>query len=163
MVTIEPISVIHLDEAHQYASDKRISDTSNVPYPYTREMADEWFRRISARQESGKARVFAVMYDGNFAGVISLNNISLEDKKAEIDFWMAVKFQGQGIATSAVAKLIEHAKQTLGIKTFFSGGLARNIATHVVQKKNGFTVDQKFKLPDGKFFGEDYIISKLEL
>ncbi len=163
MVTIEPISEVHLDQVHQYASDKRISDTSNVPYPYTREMADEWFKRISARQQSGQARVFAIMFEGDFAGVISPKNISLGEKKAEIDYWVAVKFQGKGIATSVVAKLIEHAKQVFGIKTFISGGLAKNLSTHAVQRKNGFKVIERFRLLEGKFSGEDYVISKLEL
>jgi [ribosomal protein S5]-alanine N-acetyltransferase len=163
MVTIEPISETHLDWVHQYVSDKRISDASNVPHPYTREMADSWFNMISSRQESGKAKVFAIVSDGDFAGVISLNNISLEERKAEIDYWVAVKFQGKGIATSAVAKLIEYAKQVFGIKTFFSGGLARNLPSHAVQRKNGFKVIERFRLPDGKFAGEDYVISRLEL
>jgi ribosomal-protein-alanine N-acetyltransferase len=106
MITIEPISETHLDLVHLYASDKRISDTSNVPHPYTREMADDWFKMVCARQESGQSKVFAIIFDGYFAGVISLNNISPQDRKSEIDYWVAVKFQGKGIATSAVAKML---------------------------------------------------------
>jgi [ribosomal protein S5]-alanine N-acetyltransferase len=163
VVTIEPISEVHLDWVHQYASDKRISDSSNVPYPYTREMADSWFKIISNRQKTGLSRVFSIIYDGAFAGVISLNNIFPEEKKAEIDYWVAVKFQGKGVATAAVAKLIDHAKQALGIKTFYSGGLAKNTPSLAVQRKNGFTIVEKKRLSDGKFSGEDYVISKLEL
>lgn len=126
-------------------------------------MADSWFKIISDRQKTGRSRVFAIIYDGSFAGVVSLNNISPEEKKADIDYWVAVKFQGKGIATAAVAKLIEHAKQVLGIKTFYSGGLARNTSSLAVQRKNGFTIIEKKRLPEGKFAGEDYVISKLEL
>lgn len=163
MVTIEPISEAHIDLVHQYASDKRISDTSNVPYPYTKEMAYDWFKRISSRQETGQSKVFAIIRDGSFAGVISLNNIRLESKKAEVDYWIAVKFQGKGIATAAVAELVGFANQNLGIKTFISGSLAGNIASQKVQRKNGFVIVKQFQVSEGKFAGEDYILSKLEI
>ena len=94
MVKIEPISEAHIGLVHKYASDKRISDTCNVPHPYTREMANVWFKKISSRQESGQVKVFAVISEAIFVGVISLNNIRLDSKKAEIDYWIAVKYQG---------------------------------------------------------------------
>lgn len=163
MVTIEPITDRYLDSVHKYASDKLISDTSNVPHPYSREMADDWFKIITTRQESGQAKVFSILSDNEFVGVITLNNINLESKQAEIDYWVAVNYHGRGIATLAVAELIKHASDILGIKTFISGALARNIASHKVQKKNGFRIVEEFKLKEGKFTGEDYIISKLEI
>lgn len=119
MVTIEPFSESHLDLACKYASDKKISDSSNVPYSYTKEIADNWFKMISLRIESGKSNVFAIIFNDSFAGVISLNNINPEKHQAEIDYWIAVKYQGNGIATDAVSKLITYAYDSLGIKGIY--------------------------------------------
>ena len=161
--TIEPIARSHLDCVHEYASDPIISDTSNVPNPYTREMADDWFAAVTTRQKQGISKVFAILHDGNFAGVISLNRINAESGTADVDFWVAVPYQNKGVATAAIGEVITYAKSKLGLKILTSGGLARNSATHAVQSKNGFEVVEQFQLKEGKFAGEDYLISRLQL
>jgi len=159
MTELEPISRSQLDLAHRYASDRRISETSNVPHPYTREMAAQWFKAVLSRQDSGESIVF----EGFFAGIISLNGIDLELKKTEIDYWVAVKYQGKGVATSAIAEAISYGDKNLGLKSFFSGCLSRNIASLKAQVKNGFQIVEETKLKNGKFIGEDYVISKYEI
>ena len=163
MTRLEPISRSHIDLAHKYASDRRISDTSNVPHPYTREMADDWFEAVLSRQKSGKSKVFAIYFEEFFAGIISLNSIDLELKKAEIDYWVAVKYQGKGVATSAIAKIVSCGEKNHALKVFHSGCLARNVASLKAQSKNGFRIVENTKLKNGKFAGEDYVISRYEI
>jgi [ribosomal protein S5]-alanine N-acetyltransferase len=163
MVVLEPISNAHFDLVLKYASDKRISDTSNVPHPYTREMAEEWFKAVSKRQEIGQSKVFAIIYESNFAGVISLNNIQVKLRAAEVDYWVAVIYQGKGVATLALAEALKYGEKHLGLKKFVSSCLKRNVASLSVQRKNGFKVIKIALLESGKFTGEEYVTSMLEL
>ncbi len=163
MVVLEPISHAHIDLVLKYASEKRISDTSNVPHPYTREMAEEWFKAVFSRQEIGQSKVFAIIYKSKFAGVISLNNIQVKPRTAEIDYWVAVIYQGKGVATLAIAEALKYGEKHLGLKKFISGCLMRNVASLSVQRKNGFKVIKRVLLESGKFKGEEYVISMLEL
>jgi len=126
-------------------------------------MADDWFEAISSRQDSGFARVFAICSKAEFVGVISLNNIDPDLRKAEVDYWVGAKFQGNGIATEAVSQVLAFAVNNLAIKRFTSGALKRNEASHAVQEKNGFVVVDEFKLTEGKFSGDDYVVSQLEI
>lgn len=163
MITLDPIAKSHLEYVQRYASDKRISDTCNVPHPYTKAMAGGWYAAVLERQRNGVSKVFAILDDGEFAGVISINNIDTHAKRAEVDYWVAVRYQGKGIATSAVKEAISYARDCLAVSEIFSGCLAKNASSLAVQRKNGFVEVKHIKLKDGKFAGEDYVISKLRL
>ena len=162
MLEIEPITKRHIDLVHKYGSDRKISNTSNVPYPYTKEMANEWFETISLRQKAGLSKVFAISLDSHFVGVISLNDINLESNSAEIDYWISFQHQGNGFATAAIKQVVSYAKG-LNITDLYSGCLARNKASITAQKKNGFRSVKTYRLSEGKFSGEEYVLSKLEV
>ena len=154
IVSIEPINEKYLPLVQKYASNPQISKTSNVPYPYPKNGAEEWYAVIKKDIKAGKCKVFVILDDMRFCGIISLNDIQKEKQTAQIDYWLAVEFHNKGITTKAVKSVVELAYETLSICKFYSGGLKRNIASSRVLEKNGFAEIEVFIMSEGKFKGE---------
>lgn len=56
-----------------------------------------------------------VLVDGEPAGMVDLHNIKLKNESGEIGYWLGQKYQGQGIMTQAVKKLVEVSFNQLGL------------------------------------------------
>ena len=147
----------------QYASDKRISNTSNVPYPYPENGAQEFIDFAIKEKEALNSIVFTICLAEQFAGLVTLNRLDAYTRTCSIDYWIAVPFWGKGIGTKAVRQAIEQARKTYGIKTIYSGGLKRNIGTNCILKKNGFEKINEKVQAFGKFEGELICNYKREL
>lgn len=154
-VTIEPINEQHLPFVQKYASNPQISKTSNVPFPYPENGAVEWYGFIKEGVKSGKCKVFAILNNSEFCGVITLNDIQIEKQSTQIDYWLAVEFHNKGITTKAVKAVMNLASETLSICNFYSGGLKKNFASCKVLEKNGFSETGTFVMSEGKFKGEE--------
>lgn len=145
----------------EYATDIRISETSNVPYPYPEDGAESWARMVINRREQGISIVFSVFQEEQFAGVMSINAINNENKTAELDYWIAVPFWHKGIATEAARLAIEYAFNELNLETLRSACLAKNKGSSKVLEKNGFIKTNEFVFQDGKF--KDHIGYRYQL
>lgn len=141
----------------KYASDPKIGASSNVPHPYPSDGANVWFRNVMEQMRKEVSVVFAIALDNDFAGVISLNNLNLDTKTADIDYWVRVDFHNQGVGTEAVGRVINYAIK-LGIEKLKSGCLESNHASRSVLRKNGFSLVGQDKIVEGKFTGQDIII-----
>jgi ribosomal-protein-alanine N-acetyltransferase len=155
-LSLTRICIEHLPFVQRYASDPKIGATSNVPVPYPDDGANQWFRYVEAKIAAGSSRVFAIEDDGEFCGVIALNCIDGSRREAQIDYWVAVPFQQQGVATEAIAKCIEYASSELAIRRFSSGCLAVNEASARALLRNGFCELEREILHSGKFSGQEY-------
>lgn len=54
-----------------------------------------------------KKLVLVIMANNEPAGMIDLHNIKLRNESAEIGYWLSQKYQGNGIMTEAVCKLVD--------------------------------------------------------
>ena len=163
MITLEPIDLSHLPFLQQYAEHPQIGATSNVPFPYPEHAAIQRYGYISKKIETNASRVFAIKFENAFCGVMSLNNFDLANRTAGLDYWVAVEYQGKGIATQAVAAAVNRAKDTLDLEALYSSSLSRNLASARVLEKNGFKEYAQSVLDAGKFSGETVRKFKLEI
>ena len=80
----------------------------------------DYFQRIPASIELQREIPFVIEFgvgdENEFAGVISLHTISIDNHRAEIGYWMDEKLRGQGIATMATKILTGYGFDTLGFK-----------------------------------------------
>ncbi|MGV3658658.1 MAG: GNAT family N-acetyltransferase [Prosthecobacter sp.] len=154
MVSIRPIEQSDRADIQRHASDVRLHATCNLPSPYPEDGARTFLAAaVQARQER-KQFTFAVVNAGEFAGLMTLNDVQKKQGSAELDYWVAFPFWGRGIATQAAALAIEHAFEVLELQTLYSGGLVRNIASMRVLEKNGFTKLGEFVYDGIRFGGE---------
>lgn len=148
----------------EHLQTKAIYDTTmNIPYPYSGADADWWIRRrIEHTRQQGKEVTFAIRDEEKLIGVVSTDNFELGSTHcAEIGYWLAQSYWGQGVMTDAVRAFVRYAFAELGVLRLTAHVLAFNIASARVLEKNGFTLEgclrQHFlkdgQLIDARFYG----------
>ncbi|RUL70899.1 GNAT family N-acetyltransferase [Dyella choica] len=157
MLLLTPIAEHHLADVQVYASDPAIGATSTVPTPYPEDGAISWYSRMTNRISAGHAAVFAMVEDSAFRGVIGINDIDHETRRAHLDYWVAVAHQGRGIASRAVALALDYAATELKLKAMLSACLATNAASIRVLQRNGFIERSRTLIPEGKFQGQELL------
>jgi RimJ/RimL family protein N-acetyltransferase len=121
------------------AADERIADTtSNIPHPYPEGAAAQWLQRVSERREAGRLRAFAILSQDSddLLGVVTLMDI--EDRTADVGYWVGVPYWGRGLATGALSRACEFARDELGLETLTARVLERNPASARVLERCGF-------------------------
>lgn len=145
----------------EHFKEKAIHDTTdNIPFPYTEADADWWIdRRIAWTQKHEKEVSFAIRQaSGYLIGSVGVNEIEIgQTHCAEIGYWLAKPFWGQGIATDAVRIFIKYAFEELGLVRLFSRVLDFNAGSWRVLEKNGFQLEgilRKHIYRDGRYIDD---------
>ncbi|MUJ38133.1 GNAT family N-acetyltransferase [Aliivibrio fischeri] len=89
----------------------------------------------------GKSMVCGMIYQGELVGNISFNSINQNLKTAEIGYWLNEDFQGKGIITRCVAKLIELAFNELGLNKIQISAAVGNQSSRAVCERLGMTLE----------------------
>lgn len=156
LIELKEIEERYIPFVQIYASDPIIGKTSNVPSPYPENGAEQWYRHVKKNIQNGSSKVFAILFQDEFAGIVSLNKMDIDSRSADVDYWVRADFHGKGIATKAVDIALSQARK-LGISNFHSGCLATNVASINVLIKNGFSKSGCNVIGSGKFVGKDFL------
>ncbi|EGR0791484.1 N-acetyltransferase [Vibrio vulnificus] len=89
----------------------------------------------------GKSLVCAICFDGELVGNISFNTINNELQKVEIGYWLSQAFQGRGIISKSVLKLIDIAFNELGMQKVQIAAAVENTPSRKVCKRLGFNFE----------------------
>ena len=121
-----------------------------IPSPYTMSDASWW---VETGSKAGG--IFAIEKDGLFIGCVSAIKGELEYcKSAEVGYWLAKEYWGQGIVTEALALLIKHV-QTTDIVRLHAIVFDGNTGSRKVLLKSGFkhkALLEKAIYKDGYFY-----------
>lgn len=109
--------------------------------PYEPVRGDDYFtlerQRAIATNEAGF--VFAILDNDHIAGTITLSNVSYGPfRSANIGYWVDQRRNGRGLASKAVAAIVEHAFNITELHRLEAGTLVDNIASQRVLEKNRF-------------------------
>ena len=119
-VTLRPPSDADVTEIFNACQDPLIPRFTTVPANYTMAHALDYVQRVPVSMELQREIPFVIEFgvgdDKEFAGVISLHTISIENHRAEIGYWMHVPMRGKGIGTIASKMITGHGFETLGFK-----------------------------------------------
>lgn len=88
----------------------------------------------------GKSLTCAMLYQGEVVGNISFNTITPALKKVEIGYWLRQDYQGKGIVSQAVTKLIEYAFEELAIESIQISAATDNQPSRNVCERLGFSL-----------------------
>ncbi len=129
-------------------------NTLRLPYPYTLKDAEKWVRK-NIREEkkpytagfvkeemSKKQRKmfnFIIEINGEAAGSVGLSSIHFP--RAELAYWLAEQFWGQGIMTEAVGFTTEFGLKELKLRRIFAGVFPYNKASVRVLEKNHYKLE----------------------
>lgn len=109
------------------------------PHPYTVENAIEW---IAFALTQKPVQSMAIVYKNNIAGTIGvLPKDDVYRKSIEIGYFIGEGFWSKGIATKAVALLLEYIKMNFDVIRVFAEVFDHNKASMKVLEKNGFHLE----------------------
>src|SRR6185295_5523311 len=106
--------------------------TLRIPYPYTKADADKFLRYVAGQTAScGRPLTFAIRDENDFMiGICGFDDLVLgKSHKAEIGYWVAKPYWGQGIATAVVAAMTRMASDELHLAKVTAHVFAHNAAS----------------------------------
>lgn len=121
-------------------SNKKILDNlrDGLPYPYTEQDGKEFISAMLAADENDTF-AFAITADGKVIGSIgAFRQANIHRQTAELGYYVAEKYWGNGIMTEAVKQLCEYVFSHTDIIRIFAEPFAHNIASQRVLEKAGF-------------------------
>jgi [ribosomal protein S5]-alanine N-acetyltransferase len=124
----------------RYANNENVSRNMRdaFPYPYTRVDAESWITTAMANSE----RIWAIEVGGEAVGGMGLH--PMEDvyrKTAEIGYWLAEPFWGQGITTEALIAATHHTFEHFDLVRLEAGIYSWNPASGRVLEKAGYALE----------------------
>lgn len=138
-IILRPLREDDIEAIFQACQDPTISAFTRVPFPYDREMAEEFVRGSELGYRNHQSVVFAIEVGGVFAGAMDLHSIHLSDHGAEIGYWVEKSFRGAGICSSAAEVLIQLALNVMKFRRIEGLADYNNLASQRVLEKAGMT------------------------
>jgi ribosomal-protein-alanine N-acetyltransferase len=132
-----------LDSLVRYANNKKIADfmTNKFPHPYTEENG-----RMFIEFARSHAFIMAIEVEGKACGGIGLHpQDDIQCKNAELGYWLAEAYWGQGIITRAILQMLEYGFKNLDIDRIFARPFGSNRASQRVLEKTGFKLEARFE------------------
>lgn len=112
-----------------------------LPYPYTEQDGREFISAMLAA-EGNDTFAFAVTVDGKVAGSIgAFRQTNIHSRTAEMGYYLAEEYWGQGIMTQAVKELCDHIFSRTDILRIYAEPFVDNTASRRVLEKAGFTCE----------------------
>lgn len=96
--------------------------------------------------------------DGKVIGMVGFQGINLRNKVAAIGYWVDEAWQGKGVMTKSVQKLIEYGWDVLDVNRYEIQAWIGNQQSIALAKRLGFiheSVLKEIELRDGKFLDHD--------
>jgi RimJ/RimL family protein N-acetyltransferase len=159
---LEPIASRHQQDLARLAADPEVAATSNLPHPYPPDAARVFVTSSAAAHSAGRRRTYAIIASSpvsgsprlppdpaapRFTGICMLS-LHESGSMGQVGYWIGRPYWGRGIATRAVAALMEISRRELPQITLYRAHcLACNPASSRVLEKNGFVFEKtKLKL-----------------
>ncbi len=118
---------------------------------------EEHSKWIAHLRTTTTAKAWVIRADGNPVGLVSLNNIDVEEHTAEWGMYLAdPSVRGKGVGSAVLYQLLEYAFNTLHLRLISTSVLDNNPTAVHLYEKFGFRVDPAKKqslVREGKTIG----------
>lgn len=158
------IKIKYIEKIIQYANNEKVAQNLlSFPFPYTEKDAITWINGQNEGFTSKKNYIFAIckkIYD-EFIGGVGLH-IDIANNKAELGYWIAEPFWGNGYATEAVEKILEFGFKSLKLNKIYGRHFTDNPASGKVLVKNKMVQEGELKaeIKKGELY-KDLIVYRL--
>ena len=155
--TLRPWSVNDLSNLVKYANNFNIAKnlTNQFPHPYSEEAGRKFI--IHANSQT-PVNILAITIDNEAVGAIGLHpQKDIFIKNAEMGYWLAEPFWGQGIVTNAIGQMVEYGFKNFDINRIFARPFGNNIGSQRALEKAGFVLEGHFEntlFKNGEYFDE---------
>lgn len=142
---LRPWHISDLENLVKYANNWNIAKnmTDKFPYPYTQSDGKKF---IEFATKNDPIHIFAIDIDGEPVGGIGIHpQDDIHRKNAELGYWLAQPFWGQGIISDAIKLAIDFAFTSFEIDRVYARPFGTNRASQRVLEKNDFVLEGKFE------------------
>ncbi|MBV8457747.1 MAG: GNAT family N-acetyltransferase [Acetobacteraceae bacterium] len=141
-LVLRPLGPGDAEALHRLVNDWEVSrNLAAVPFPYPRQLADDWIASTQRELAGGAAYHLAITgQDGGqelLVGVVGLR-VAAKTRSGRLGYWVGRRFWGHGVATEAAGKLARWALANLDIDWLEANVAADNPASSAVLKRIGF-------------------------
>ncbi len=140
--TLRPPNDGDVNAIYLACQDPLIPRFTTVPATYTLSHALDYVQRVPTSIELQREIPFLIEFgvgdEKEFAGVISLHTISIDNHRAEIGYWMDAAMRGKGIAKMAVKIITGYGFDTLGFKRIEAAVDIENITSQKLLTSAGY-------------------------
>ena len=143
--TLRPWTMDDIESLTKYANNFEVAKflIDAFPHPYTIEDAKSFITLIS---NENPVHTFAIDVEGQAVGGIGIHpQADIHRKNAELGYWLAEPFWGQGIITEAIKRTTDFAFKTYDINRVFARPFGTNMGSQRVLEKVGFKLEAKFE------------------
>lgn len=139
---LRPLKVADAESLHRLVNDWEVTRTlAVVPYPYPRELADEWIASTLTGIAEGTGYDLAITGDEDgkdvLVGVVSVH-LNKATRTGRLGYWVGRRFWGHGVATEAAGRLVSWALANLELDRIQADVDMENPASAAVLRRIGF-------------------------
>lgn len=146
------------DALIEHLNDRDIYErTLRIPSPYTAACADEWLALVAkiTNQQGHQVQWAIRSADDALLGGCGFDGFQIgKSHRAEVGYWLAKPFWGQGIMTAVVQRVCQHAFEEFNLVKITAHVFTYNPASARVLEKCGFQEEgllRKHFFKDGQF------------
>jgi 8-oxo-dGTP diphosphatase len=141
-LTLRPLTAADAEALHRLVNDFEVTrNLMVVPFPYPRELADDWIAATARELADGSAYQLAITgHEGAeevLVGVVGLRLVA-KARTGRIGYWVGRRFWGHGVATEAAGRLTRWAMANLEIDRLGAEVATDNPASAAVLRRIGF-------------------------
>jgi 8-oxo-dGTP diphosphatase len=141
-LTLRPFAAADAAELHRLINDWEVCRTlAAVPFPYSRDLADEWITSSHASLADGRAWHLVITgQEGEkevVVGGVGLR-LSKDARSARLGYWVGRRFWGHGVASEAAGKLARWAMANLDLDRLEATVATDNPGSIAVLRRIGF-------------------------
>ncbi|HUE17536.1 MAG TPA: GNAT family N-acetyltransferase [Planctomycetaceae bacterium] len=93
------------------------------------------------RERVGGGSVMLVQHDSAICGVAAFNRIEPLNQVCEIGYWLAERYQGRGVMTGSVSRLVRHAFEDLRLNRITISIAVENHRSRAIPERLGFKAE----------------------
>jgi len=130
-----------------YLNNKMVARYTLIPYPYKEEDFHTFLKTTTQRRVKKVDIVYAIAdkETNSVKGAIGLHRIDQINKRAELGYWLARPFWGQGLMTEATELILTFGFKILRLNRIDAPVFHPNTASMKVLEKCGFVFEAVFR------------------
>lgn len=140
---LRPFTIEDLNSLVKFANNFNIARnlTDAFPHPYTIENGKAF---IEMANQNIPPTILAIEINGEAAGAIGIHpQKDIYRKNAEMGYWLAEPYWGQGIMSKVIVEMVNYAFKNLDINRIYARPFGRNTASQKVLEKAGFVLEAR--------------------
>jgi len=141
---LRPLTIDDVTSVQHFLGNEELAkQTVNLPHPFGDKEALDWIQSAFDDLASGSGYTLAIERrpDGVLLGAAGLLVAPKVPTRAELGYWIARTYWGDGIATEAVNALIDFGREKAGLSEIWACAFSENTGSRRVLEKAGFQED----------------------